>query len=81
MDDDIRARLSRCFAAVFPDLDVELIGDASAGSMPSWDSIAHATLVTLVEEEFAVELDAEELEHLTSFDAFLRRLQACNGPA
>ena len=81
MDHDVRARLSRCFSAVFPDLEPALIGDASAMSMPSWDSIAHATLVTLVEEEFAVELDAEELEHLASFDAFFRRLRACNGPA
>jgi acyl carrier protein len=69
--DESRARLTRCFAAVFPELAPEEIGAATPERVPAWDSIANVTLLAVVEEEFAVTIEADDLERLTSFAAVL----------
>jgi acyl carrier protein len=55
---------------------------ASLDTVEEWDSVAAATLITSVEEEFGVEFDMEAVEHLTSFqsfeDALKRQLTASN---
>lgn len=73
--DDVRARLERCFAAVFPDLRPDEIEDASPESVEAWDSLANATLVAVVEEEFDVEFSPDELGELDSFDALAGYLE------
>jgi acyl carrier protein len=68
---DVQTRLIRCFAAVFPELSSEEILRASPGSVGSWDSLASVTLLSVLEEEFQIQLALEDLEHLVSFDAAL----------
>lgn len=68
---DIQARLARCFAAVFPDVPADRITIASLDTVKGWDSVAAATLVATVEEEFGIEIDGETLGSLTSFPAML----------
>ena len=69
--DEHRARLTKCFAAVFPDLPAAEIAAATLTGVKAWDSIAHVTLLAVVEEEFGITVDAVDLEHLTSYDALL----------
>jgi acyl carrier protein len=69
--DDYRARLVKCFAAVFPDLPAGEIGAATPERVAAWDSIANVTLLAVVEEEFGIAIDPEDLERLTSFEALL----------
>ena len=66
-----RARLAACFAAVFPDLPAAEIPSATPMTVAAWDSIANVTLLAVVEEEFGITVDPEDLERLTSFDALL----------
>lgn len=66
--DDLRTRLARCFSAVFPDLSPSEVTHASTASVAAWDSLANATLVSVVEEEFDVEIPVEALAELGSFD-------------
>jgi acyl carrier protein len=66
-----RQRLMGCFQAVFPDASEDAIAAASIESMPGWDSVAQITLITVVEEEFGVELPPGEYETLVSFQRFL----------
>jgi acyl carrier protein len=73
---DVRTRLERCFATVFPDLKTEEIPRASTDSVPAWDSLANATLVAVIEEEFGVEIPVEDLSDLGSFGLLLDYLQA-----
>lgn len=73
--DNIQARLTRCFAAVFPDISDDQITGASSDTVKGWDSVAAATLVTTVEEEFGIEIDGEALESITSFQAMLDYLR------
>ncbi len=68
---DTRERLIQCFAAVFPDLPAAEIPLASPASVGSWDSVATITLMSLVEEEFKVSVDPQELENLLSFELML----------
>jgi acyl carrier protein len=66
---DERSRLMKCFAAVFPDLPPAEIAAASPLTVPAWDSVAMVTLLAVVEEEFAITIDHEDIERLTSFAA------------
>jgi acyl carrier protein len=74
--DDTREKLSRCFRLAFPKMDPRLYSTASAESVAEWDSVAHLTLLTLIGEEFGREIDFEEFEAATSFQALARALQA-----
>ena len=72
---DTRARLVKCFAAIFPDLSEGQIESASSTNMNEWDSVATVTLITLIEEEFGIEVEADDLERLVSFDSVLDYLE------
>jgi len=76
---EIEPRLIRCFSAVFPNITVPQIPKASVENVETWDSVAMATLITAVEEEFGVEFDVDNLSNLTSFESilgYLKRQQA-----
>jgi acyl carrier protein len=73
---DKRSRLTSCFRAVFPDLAESDASRASTRTLGAWDSVASATLIAVVEEEFDFQFDVAEIEKLNSFDAFLKRLEA-----
>lgn len=75
---DIETRLQTCFAAVFPALPAAAIPAATQDTVSEWDSVATVTLLTVIEEEFGVTLDFEELEKLTSFQAVAATLAARN---
>jgi acyl carrier protein len=71
---DIQARLARCFQAVFVDLDPAQISEASTSTVASWDSLNHINLLTVIGEEFGVEVDYEESAELTSYAAMAEHL-------
>jgi acyl carrier protein len=73
--DDIRIKLARCFALAFPKLDRSQYATATAQNVSEWDSIAQLTLLTLIGEEFGREMDFEEFEGATSFEALAQALQ------
>lgn len=67
--EEIKSRLNRSFATVFPHLAPEKIPGANMDNAGSWDSVAHMTLLTVVDEEFGIETDPEDAENLTSWQA------------
>jgi acyl carrier protein len=71
---DLQTRLTKCFAAVFPQLTPEEISRATVESVGGWDSLATVTLLAVVEEEFGTTIEPEDLEHLQSFDAYFHYL-------
>lgn len=73
--DAIELRLREVFRAVFEVPDgVDVTGLRQLGN-PSWDSLAHVTLVSAVESEFGIEIDPLESLELTSFEAVCVHLQ------
>jgi acyl carrier protein len=73
--DNVRDKLGHCFAQVFPTLDPSQYATASAENMSEWDSITQLTLLTLIGEEFNREIDFEDFEGATSFEALAKALQ------
>ena len=66
---DLDAKLVRCFQAVFPNLPTEDIHQASAETIPAWDSVATINLLNVIAEEFQIEFDWDTLEGMNSFAA------------
>lgn len=73
--DNVEQRLVNVFRTVFPDLPPEKIRTASQSSVETWDSVAAITLMNLVEEEFAIEMDFDEVGELTSFSSIAEYLK------
>lgn len=79
--DPIREKLTRCFAAVFPQLSPQEIAVANADNTPGWDSMAQVTLLSVIGEEFEMDVDFEQFEGATSFEAMAERLTEINAGA
>lgn len=72
--DATRQKLAHCFSLAFPQLEPSQYATANADNVPGWDSMAQLTLLSLVGEEFGIEVDFEEFEGATSFEAIADRL-------
>lgn len=64
-----RDRLVQCFEAVFPSVTAAEAEQASRDTLETWDSLAGITLMSVVQEEFGVEVDLLEWANLESFAA------------
>lgn len=73
---ELRDRLIRCFRLVFPKLAEGRIPDANVTTVADWDSVAAITLIQVIEEEFQIEVDLEEIGELDSFDSIAAHLAA-----
>lgn len=73
--DEIRPRVKECFQIVFPDLSDDEIETASQQSVAAWDSVAAITLVNVLEEQFSVEMDLDDVADLDSFDKVCTYMQ------
>jgi acyl carrier protein len=65
--DNLEHRLVRCFSSVFPHLNEEQIRNASIDSVAGWHSLASVTLISVVQEEFGMEVSLTDLPTLVSF--------------
>ncbi len=79
--DNIEQRLETIFATVFPDLPATKIRSASQDSVETWDSVAAITLINLIEEEFEIEMDFDDVAELTSFSKIHEYLKGRLSPA
>jgi acyl carrier protein len=68
-------RLVRCFSSVFPTLSEREIRASNVVALFDLDSLAGVTLVTLIDQEFGVNVDPPDLLELGSFEAVSRFLQ------
>ena len=71
MDDD---RLMRCFLLAFPGATREEIQSAGFDDMPGWDSLRGVTLLAVLDEEFGLQIDLQELLDFGTFDAVKQHL-------
>ena len=75
----ISQRLQQCFQAVFPSLTEREIAAASSETVSDWDSVAQVTLISVVEEEFAVVVPEEKYGEMLSFGAWRAYLETPRG--
>ena len=50
------------------------VSSAGVETVKEWDSVAHVTLLSVIGEEFGLDVDFEQFEGATSFQAILDRL-------
>lgn len=74
--DAMEQRLTACFSAVLPELSTEEIANATAETVPAWDSVTTVTLLAVVEEEFGLNLAEEDPARFSSYRSILEYLQA-----
>jgi acyl carrier protein len=72
---ELKARLAECFLTVFPELPAHEISGASTASVLGWDSVASVTLLAVIEEQFGISMEGEDLARRSSFKGILRYLQ------
>ena len=51
------------------EIPVEEVETATMESVDKWDSIGQMSLVAMIEDEFGIELDPDEVMQFTSFEA------------
>ena len=73
--DETRQRLTKCFEVVFPDLPGAQIAGSSTATVAAWDSVAAITLMNVLEEEFNMEMDLDDVGDLDSFEKLYSYLQ------
>jgi acyl carrier protein len=80
--DKVSTRLMNCFVAVFPELTPEQILVATPATVKNWDSVATLNLLTVIEEEFGIEIDFTRLLESLSYEQISiyveKRLEAQN---
>jgi acyl carrier protein len=79
--DNLADRLARCFSLVFPNLATQEIPGAAASQVTEWDSVAQVNLLSVIGEEFGIDIDFEEFEGATSFPLLLDRLREISARA
>jgi acyl carrier protein len=72
-------RLLRCFASVFPTLSDGEIRACDVVTLFELDSLAGVTLVTLIDQEFGLNVDLPDLLGLGSFTAISQFLRERKG--
>ena len=72
---DTRDRLSKCLSAYFSSLAIEDIPRATMATVGEWDSMASVSLISLVSEEFGIEIAPEDYERFVSYELILDYLE------
>lgn len=68
---NVSERLTKVFAAIFPELTPEEIRIASPASVAGWSSLATINIVSLIEEEFEIDIPPDRFEDMGSFELIL----------
>ena len=68
---NVSERLVKVFAAIFPELSPEEIRVASPASVAGWSSLATINIVSLIEEEFEIDVPPDRFEDMGSFELIL----------
>jgi acyl carrier protein len=73
--DHIEERLISCFLEVMPELSPAEIPHASAGASSNWDSVTTVSLIAVIEDEFGIAIEIDELSSFDSFHGVLQYLK------
>lgn len=67
-------RLMHCFATVFPAAAREEIEVSKFEALPGWDSLRGVTLLAVLDDEFGVQMDMDELLKLETFEGLAKEI-------
>ena len=63
---DILSQLQPIFRDVLDNSELQVTRDSNASSVRGWDSLAHISLVSAIEQQFGIRFALGELEELNS---------------
>ena len=69
-----RTRYLECFTEMFEISDNEA-KTLEYQAITAWDSVGHMNLISIIEEEFNIEMDIDDITELSSFEKGLKILQ------
>ena len=72
----VQARVEQCFRTALPELPEEELPRATMCSLAQWDSLSTLVLVSLIEEEFGMQIPPDDLGDFVSFELIVDYLQA-----
>ena len=78
--DEVKSRLIRCLEAAFPGETEQQSLTADLGRLIDTDSLAGVMLLALIDEEFGVQMDLEDLIRLGSFSALQNYVRESTPP-
>ena len=81
MDNNIKEKLAHCFSLAFPEMKPSQYATATTENTKAWDSVLQVTLLTLIGEEFGIEIDFAEFEGATSFESLASRISEITASA
>lgn len=77
---EINEKLNEIFSEVFDDESIKVNDNTTVDDIEDWDSLAHLTLVSSVEEAFSIEFNLDEIskfknvgEMMTSIENHLNK--------
>ncbi len=79
--DKIKEKLAHCFSLTFPKMNPSQYASASTENTKEWDSVAQLTLLTVIGEEFGIEIDFTEFEGATSFESLATKISEITASA
>ena len=62
--DDVFKKLTGVFVDVFDDEDIVINDSTTSSDIEGWDSLAHITLIGVVEDEFGIRFDMDTLSDM-----------------
>lgn len=79
--DEMEQKLVSCFSAVLPELSADEIPQVSAANAPGWDSVTTVSLIAVIEDEFGIAVEIDDLSQFGSFQGILGYLRGACSPA
>ena len=79
--DQISDKVAHCFSLVFPDMNPSEYYAANTENTSAWDSLAQVTLLSLLGQEFGIEIDYEQFEDANSFEVLTSRIRELSAGA
>lgn len=76
MEDMVREVMANVFG-ISPS---NITNDASPAIIEQWDSYRHLTLVIVLEEEFGIEFEEQQIPEITSFELIINALKSKMNP-
>jgi len=72
---EILSQLQPIFRDVLDNPDLHITRESNASNVPGWDSLAHITLVSAIEQEFRIRFALGELEELKNVGDLIDLMQ------
>jgi acyl carrier protein len=77
-DSSIKNKVVHLLMQQFQLSETEVNDDLSFGDIPQWDSLGHMSLISALEDEFHLEVDADLIAQLTSVKAIYDHIESAS---